>query len=1429
MHIFLHHFVNGIYNNINVKKPKMAYVCPKDLDGFMPHLPKADTKFRQQVGIDLLAYLDEPSNSIICQDIGQLVDGLIPWMHSSNYKVSSNGIEVMTSLIDRLGHDFRPYLQTVLPAVIDRLGDSKDTVREKAQLLILKLLERNALTPQTLLEKLTPGFTHKNAKIREEVLRCLVNTLNEHGAHSVTLSKFIPYIVKLLFDPTATVRDTAFSTLVDLYKHVGEKLKVDLQRRNLVPSTRLPALLARFDEVKSAGELLPTACCSLDLGMDEIDRISMPKPAVPVKKAGLLTNASKRTVSAHNKMASGTSAPNLAGAVDEKTFISSFEDVPNTQIFSARELGEQMKAVQEIIADPNKEWYKRVDALKKVRALVIAGATNYEEFYVNLRNLEIPLQGTLKDLRSQVVREACITIAYLSQVIGNKFDHCSECLLNGLINLIQNSAKVVATAGNITVRFILQYTQHPRLIPIIATNVGSSKSKDIRRSCSEFLELILTQWPAHPLEKHINVLQEALRKGIADADPEARVSSRRAFRGFKDHFPDQAESLLQSLEPSYRRALQGELCLSSSSSSNSLAPTPGVRTPRQYRAPTTPQSATDSKKGFRSNSAIDLQAAQRAKARAQYSTMTRQKVAFGTASLPRPKRTELAAMQSPERLGRTRSRNAQVSHSQPTSRSGSPSSRLPYLYSRTDHDSPRPRRLSSGIPRSTTGSRDTSREPSPTRGSSLSRLRGANDRPPLSPASRPVMAQKILQQSREAESAFADAFFTETDSSEYHRLQSPRKGMRSLENHSDDSETSSLCSEKSFESYRRPSDSYSWSGSQQRLASRDMWEPCRDINEIIQMCTSTVWQERKDGLVSLRHYLNSGSNLTSAELKHITEIFTRMFMDSHTKGLCVFLDTVNELIKRHKIELHDWLYVLLQRIFHKLGTDLLSSTHAKLLNTLDIIKKNFPIHLQLACVYRFLVDATQTPNSKVKVAVLTFLTSLCHMSEPNQFVSKPPAIQALQKIIGYAQDFKSVEIRQAAKNAFVALWNCNTQQVILMLSELPKEQQEVASTIAHNHLRKSSTGSEPGSPLVAGSPKALSPTTLRGRVDDFNREEIFKSLQKTTAEIQNYSYETVGSKLDKDRDTTSQDSGISQMSLGNDIKSDVITLEERMEELTIRPNYVSQTGCRSLPYSLNGIETNLNGYSGTTDEGDNEELIKKILQVCLVDNPASVNDKQKLLSQLVLLIKKGQVDAIIPQFKKLLRVLIDNLDVPDCNTQVLVLEVFAEIFKNDNMRQCWSNFVELLTLRVLNAHCSDKREVVKAAELTAAAMSVFPFNAIISVLSPLIHTSACPTIQGAIKMLTKLIEVHPLEVTDDHLGSVMPGLIKANDHEESAVRKSAVFCMVALHKAVGEERLAPYITSLTGSKLKLLRLYIERAHSIQSSPKNSANSHNSLS
>jgi CLIP-associating protein 1/2 len=48
----------------------------------------------------------------------------------------------------------------------------------------------------------------------------------------------VPSIVKCLSDPTPAVRDTAFQTLVEIYRHVGEKVRADLEKRGNVPPAK---------------------------------------------------------------------------------------------------------------------------------------------------------------------------------------------------------------------------------------------------------------------------------------------------------------------------------------------------------------------------------------------------------------------------------------------------------------------------------------------------------------------------------------------------------------------------------------------------------------------------------------------------------------------------------------------------------------------------------------------------------------------------------------------------------------------------------------------------------------------------------------------------------------------------------------------------------------------------------------------------------------------------------------------------------------------------------------------------------------------------------------------------------------------------------------------------------------------------------------
>lgn len=80
--------------------------------------------------------------------------------------------------------------------------------------------------------------------------------------------------------------------------------------------------------------------------------------------------------------------------------------------------------------------------MKKLRSIIIAGGANYENFLECLKNLQRSFEIACSDLRSQVVREACITLAFVSQQLKNKFAGFGEAVLLTLMNLIQNSAKV---------------------------------------------------------------------------------------------------------------------------------------------------------------------------------------------------------------------------------------------------------------------------------------------------------------------------------------------------------------------------------------------------------------------------------------------------------------------------------------------------------------------------------------------------------------------------------------------------------------------------------------------------------------------------------------------------------------------------------------------------------------------------------------------------------------------------------------------------------------------------------------------------------------------------------------------------------------------------------------------------------------------------
>nr|XP_046219215.1 CLIP-associating protein 1a isoform X18 [Oncorhynchus gorbuscha] len=1505
-----------------------------------------------QVGQELIDYIvDKEKSQDLEQDqtaLDRMVDGIATtWVNSSNFKVALLGIDLLSALVTRLQDRFRNHVGTVLASLIDRLGDSKDQVRDQDQILLLKIMEQ-AASPQYVWDRMLGGFKHKNNRTREGACLCLISTLNMYGAQGLTLSKIVPHICNLLGDPTSQVRDAAMGCLVEIYRHVGERVRMDLSKKGL-PQSRLNVIFSRFDEVQRSGNMIPSS--GSDKNFDDEDSVDGGRSSSSASSSKAPPSGRRAVAVASVRRPSSATGPGkisakdaAAGAVDEEDFIKAFEEVPTIQIHSNRDMEDNLSKVREVLSDDKNDWEHRVVALKKVRSLLVAGALDYDSFPQQLRLLEAPLKLSAKDLRSQVVREACITLGYLSTLLGNKFDHCAETLMPTLLNLVPNSAKVMATSGMAAIRLILRHTHYSRLIPIITSNC-TSKSVAVRRRSYEFLELLLLEWQTHTLERHVAVLTETIKKGIHDADSEARSVARKCYWGFHGHYSREAEHLFQALESTYQKALQSHLKSSDSVVSLPQSDRSSSSSQESLNRPLSVKSAiggsmtrgkmvssrVNSNSGGslqRSRSDVDVNAAASAKSRlitvpsaspfssaaalppGSYASLdgTPGKIDTGRVRTRRTSSGNAVGASATVTDSRGRSRAKMMSQSQPGSRSSSPGKLLGHSsgygrISRPPSASSTPADKRSKVPRSQGCSRDSS----PNR-LGLDRF-GLIHQARISAS---VNAMRVLNTGTEVEAAVADALLL---GDSRNKRKPMRRRYESPGIYSDDdanSDASSACSERSYGSRNGGIPHY--------------LRQTEDVAEVLNHCASSNWSERKEGLLGLQNLLKSQRILSRVELKRLCEIFTRMFADPHSKVFSMFLETLVDFILVHREDLQDWLFVLLTQLLKKMGADLLGSVQAKVQKALDITRESFPFDQQFNILMRFIVDQTQTPNLKVKVAILKYIESLGRQMDPTDFVNSSETRLAVSRIITWTTEPKSSDVRKAAQVVLISLFELNTPEFTMLLGALPKTFQDGATKLLHNHLKNSSNTSSVSSPsnTIGRTPprhtpsrtspltsptncshgglspsrlwggcwsgdglskhpppphpppppstpsgpalrvlrRAYSPSMLEYDTENMNSDEIYSSLRGVTEAIQSFSYrsqEDLNEPRGKRDDAVGREgvasSPGSDARLGLDVVEGGRTALDNKTSLLNTPSPRSFSGPRArefAPYGYGDPITSSYDKSALKEavfdddveqfrdcrrqdgSGENKMVLPKGFAPGSQDHSDLVADLLKELSNhnervderkgaLVELLKITREDSLAvwdEHFKTILLLLLETLGDKDHTIRALALRVLKEILRNQPAR--FKNYAELTIMKTLEAHKDSHKEVLRAAEEAASTLagSIHPEQCI-KVLCPIVQTADYPINLAAIKMQTKVIERITKESLHQLLPDIIPGLLQGYDNTESSVRKASVFCLVAIYSVIGEE-LKPHLQLLTGSKMKLLNLYIKRAQTTNSNSSSSS-------
>lgn len=104
-------------------------------------LQSKDTKERVAGVERLQTVLEQGRKSLTAAEVCTLVDASIPSLKDNNFRVAQGTLQALVSATALAGDHLKLHFNALLPATVERLGDSKQPVRGAGRRFLLALME----------------------------------------------------------------------------------------------------------------------------------------------------------------------------------------------------------------------------------------------------------------------------------------------------------------------------------------------------------------------------------------------------------------------------------------------------------------------------------------------------------------------------------------------------------------------------------------------------------------------------------------------------------------------------------------------------------------------------------------------------------------------------------------------------------------------------------------------------------------------------------------------------------------------------------------------------------------------------------------------------------------------------------------------------------------------------------------------------------------------------------------------------------------------------------------------------------------------------------------------------------------------------------------------------------------------------------------
>ncbi|KAG2244314.1 hypothetical protein Bca52824_093841 [Brassica carinata] len=1409
-----------------------------------------DTKERMAAVERLHQLLEASRKSLTPSEVTSLVDSCLDLLKDSNFRVSQGALQALASAAVLAGEHLKLHLNALVPAVVERLGDSKQPVRDAARRLLTTLMEVSS--PTIIVERAgSYGWMHKSWRVREEFARTVTSAIGLFASTELPLQRVIlAPILQMLNDPNQAVREAAILCIEEMYMQGGSQFREELQRHHL-PSYMVKDINARLECIEPQQR-------STDNHHHVVNEIKSSN--VNPKKNSPKSKTSTRENSLFAGDADITEKPIEPITVySEKELIREFEKVASTLV-------------------PEKDWSMRISAMRRVEGLVAGGATDYSCFRGLLKQLVGPLSTQLSDRRSTIVKQACHLLCLLSKELLGDFEACAEIFIPVLFKLVVITVLVIAESADNCIKTMLRNCKAARVLPRIAESAKHDRNAVLRARCCEYALLTLEHWPDAPeIQRSVDLYEDLIRCCVADAMSEVRATARMCYRMFAKTWPDRSRRLFSSFDPVIQRLINEE-----EGGIHRRHASPSVR--ERHSQPSFSQtSAPSNLPGYGTSAIVAMDRSSNLSSGGSLSSglLLSQSKDLNKGS---DRSLESVLQSSKQKVSAIESmlRGLHVSDRQNPAalRSSSldlgvdpPSSRDP------------PFQASGAASNTLTNSTTAESRPRINRGSNRSGGLGLSDIITQIQAAKDSGRQShrgnLLSESHPSFSSLTAKRVSErNERSCFEDNNDSREARRFMVGHLDRQQIDSSYRDLMFRdsnashvpNFQRPLLRKNAGGRMSAGRRRSFDDSQLQVGDM---------SNHVDGPASLNEALNDGLNSTSdwsarvaafnflqsmlqqgpkgaqeiiQNFEKVMKLFLRHLDDPHHKVAQASLSTLADLIPSCRKPFESYMERVLPHVFSRL-IDPKEVVRQPCSSTLEIVSKTYSVDSLLPALLRSL-DEQRSP--KAKLAVIEFAINSFNRYAGNPEISGNSGILKLwlAKLTPLTRD-KNTKLKEASITCIISVYNHYDSTGLLhyILSLSVEEQNSLRRALKQytprievdllNYMQSKKekqriksydpsdaigTSSEEG--YAGASKKNIFLGRYSGGSVDSDSGRKWSSSQETTTITVGQSVSSgtqeklyhnfrsgISSATDllKDSDYTFTSAGENLISRTspNGSSDNVENLDGLSSPQHLEKNGLNLTNADSLEerhgsevsrdielshYMLSSIKVNPTPESGPS--------IPQILHMINASDGSPSSSKISGLQQLIVASVANEESVWTKHFNQILTVVLEVVDDEDFSVREVALSLISEMLKSQ--KDAMEDSVEIVIEKLLHVSKDSVPKVSSEAEecLTTVLSQYDPFRCL-SVIVPLLVTEDEKTLVACINCLTKLVGRLSQEELVDQLSSFLPAVFEAFGNQSADVRKTVVFCLVDIYIMLGKAFL-PHLEGLNSTQVRLVTIYANR-------------------